>query len=444
MENSLPLDRLWLRSARLRLSRWLLDEIVLAPLEPILHPSRTRLQWLGAFTVLGHPAYVWLWGHVVTQPFESLPLRIFNACLGIPLLLPLVNRDPSSRLARWSYSLICWWQLPFFFGWMYWSNGGNPVWLASVACMIVIYYHLTDWRLATAGTFTGLLLGYLLSSPPPPPIPDTALGLDHLVVMGFAWSSSILLGASSANLRRTRLINTLSTMGVMAHELRTPLATINLMGDVLRNLAQPDLPEPKRRKLEDLSGRLQNLVRAMNRQIDTQISNAQLLRLPRERTQIQAGQLVQDVVDAYPFRSTRERDCLQIQVLQDFRFTASQPLFAQMLSNLIKNALHSLASAGTAPQPGDLRLLVGLHEGRGRITVADNGIGIPHNRLTRIFEPFFSTQPGAGSGLGLTFCKNVVETVNGQISVRSEPDVGASFMIDLPIDPAEPDRPAPP
>jgi signal transduction histidine kinase len=147
-------------------------------------------------------------------------------------------------------------------------------------------------------------------------------------------------------------------------------------------------------------------------------------------------------VAAYPFRSTRERDCVQVQVLQDFRFTASQPLFAQVLSNLIKNALHSLASAGTAPLPGDLRLQVGLHEGRGRITVTDNGVGIPYNRLTRIFEPFYSTQPGAGSGLGLTFCKNVVETVNGQISVRSEPDEGASFMIDLPIDAAEPDRTA--
>ncbi len=439
----MPLDRLWLRSARLRLTRWLLDEMVHAPLEPILHPSRTRLQWLGAFTVLGHPAYVWLWGYVVTQPFESLPLRIFNACLGIPLLLPVVNRDTSSRLARWTYSLICWWQLPFFFSWMYWCNGGNPVWLASVACMIVIYYHLTDWRIATVGTFAGLVLGYVVSIPPGPAVVDTSLGLDHLVVVGFAWSSSILLGASSANLRRTRLINTLSTMGVMAHELRTPLATINLMGDVLRNLAQHDLPEPKQRKLEDLSRRLQNLVRAMNRQIDTQISNAQLLRLPRERTQIQAGQLVQEVLDAYPFRSTRERDCVQFQVQHDFRFTASQPLFGQVLNNLIKNALHSLASAGTAPQPGDLRIVVDLHEGRGRITVSDNGIGIPHNRLSRVFEPFYSTQPGAGSGLGLTFCKNVVETVNGQISVRSEPDLGASFMIDLPIDPPEPARTAP-
>ena len=244
-----------------------------------------------------------------------------------------------------------------------------------------------------------------------------------------------MLGSSSANLRRTRLINTLSTMGVMAHELRTPLATVNLMGDVLRNLAQQDLPDNKRKKIEELSTRLQNLVRTMNRQIDTQISNAQLLRLPRERSAIMAAELVQEVVTGFPYRSSRERDCVQVQVQQDFCFVGSRSLFAQVLANLIKNALHSLASAGTAASPGDLRIDVGLHHGKGRIAVSDEGVGIPHDRQTRIFEPFYSTQSGAGSGLGLTFCKNVVETIDGQISVHSEPAQGAVFMIDLPLGP---------
>jgi len=424
---------MWVRSARARLWRWLVDEIVRAPLEPILHPSRARLQWLGAFTVLGHLAFAWIWGHLVPQPFESAPLRLAAACLGIPLLLNSINRELSSPATRWVFSIVSWLQLPLFFSWMYWMNGGNAVWFSSMACMLVIYYHLTDWRLATLGTAAGIGLGYLLA-PSPYPVPDTTTGLDQFVVLTFAWVSAILLGASSANLRRTRLINTLSTMGVMAHELRTPLATVNLMGDVLRNLAQNDLPEGKRKKLEELSTRLQNLVRSMNRQIDTQISNAQLLRLPRERSAIMAADLVHEVVTGYPYRSSRERDCVLVHLQQDFCFVGSRPLFAQVLANLIKNGLHSLASGGTAPRPGDLRIDVGLHHGKGRIAVSDQGMGIPHEKQARIFEPFYSTQVGAGSGLGLTFCKNVVESVNGQISVHSEPAEGAVFMIDLPLD----------
>jgi two-component system CAI-1 autoinducer sensor kinase/phosphatase CqsS len=428
-----PLDQLWFHSAKTRLSRWLLDEIVRAPLEPILHPSRERLQWLGAFTVIGHAVFAYLWSTLMPQPHENVALRLLIAAMGIPLVLPAVNRDLSGRNAVWVFGVCSWLQLPLFFFWMYWMNHGNAVWLASVACMIVIYYHLTDWRIASLGMVSGILLSLLLASPQPLAGPGPALGMDHLVVLGFAWVSSLLLGASSANLRRSRLTNTLSTMAVMAHELRTPLATVNLMGDVLRTLAQNDVPESKSRKIEDLASRLQNLARNMNRQIDTQISNAQLMRLPREQSRIHAADLVAEVVHNYPYRSTRERDCVRLHVQNDFCFVASRPLFVQVVTNLLKNALHSLASASNAPKPGDLRVDVGLHHGKGRIAVSDDGVGIPHARQARIFEPFFSTQAGIGHGLGLTFCKNVVETAQGSISVHSEPAMGAVFMIDLPL-----------
>jgi two-component system, CAI-1 autoinducer sensor kinase/phosphatase CqsS len=142
---------------------------------------------------------------------------------------------------------------------------------------------------------------------------------------------------------------------------------------------------------------------------------------------------VQEVVNGYPYRSSRERDCVRVTIQQDFCFVASPQLFSQVLTNLLKNALHSLASASIAPNPGDLRIDVGLHHGKGRIAVSDDGVGIPHEQQQRIFEPFYSTQPGAGNGLGLTFCKNVVEAAHGRISLHSEPSMGAVFMIDLPL-----------
>ena len=432
-EYILPLDRLRLLSAKARLWRWLLDEVVHAPLEPILHPSRARLQYLGAFTIVGHLVFGWIWIALLPQPYENLVTRLAMASLGIPLLIGVINRDLTSRVTTWIYSVTCWLQLPLFFFLMYWLNGGNDVWLASVACMLVIYYHLTDWRLASVGVVTGVVGSLALVKAMQVTLGAEATRADHLVVLAFAWGAAVMLGSSSANLRRTRLINTLSTMGVMAHELRTPLATVNLMGDVLRSLSQHDLPESKQKKFDELATRLQNLVRSMNRQIDTQISNAQLTRLPRDQTLIKAAELVQEVVLNYPYRSSRERDCVQVHIQQDFQFMASRQLFSQVLTNLMKNALHALASASQAPNPGDLRLDVGVHHGKGRIAVSDDGIGIAHEQQARIFEPFFSTLAGAGNGLGLTFCKNVVEAAQGSLSVHSEPGLGAVFMIDLPL-----------
>jgi two-component system CAI-1 autoinducer sensor kinase/phosphatase CqsS len=432
-EDMLPWDRFWVHNARIRLWRWIVDEIVRAPLEPILHPSTTRLQWLGVFTLGGHILFGWLWGSVLPQPYELVGARVLLALTGLALLLSSVNRDLQSKTSIWVFGIIFWLQLPMFFGWMFLMNEGNKVWLASVCSMILIYFHITDWRLACFGTLTGFVTAGALFILTRTDQTWAGVAPENLMLICFALIMSLMLGMSGANLRRVRLINTLSTMGVMAHELRTPLATVNLMGDVLRGLAQHDVPEPKRKKLVELSQRLQNLVRSMNRQIDTQISNAQLLRLPRPTTHLTAIELVQDVVSQYPFRSPRERESLELTLEQDFAFMGSRAQFSQVLANLIKNALHALAASGDAPKPGDLRIAVFLQDERGQIVISDKGTGIPLRKQHRIFEPFFSLQSTVGNGLGLTFCKNVVEASNGRLVLHSNPGQGATFTIDLPL-----------
>jgi two-component system, CAI-1 autoinducer sensor kinase/phosphatase CqsS len=118
---------------------------------------------------------------------------------------------------------------------------------------------------------------------------------------------------------------------------------------------------------------------------------------------------------------------------QDFSFLGSRAQFSQVLVNLIKNALHALAASAEAPRPGDLRISVTLRDDRGQIEITDKGTGIPLKKQHRIFEPFFSLQSTVGNGLGLTFCKNVVEASDGRLLLRSHPGQGASFTIDLPL-----------
>lgn len=426
-------NRLWLHSMRTRFSRWIADRILDAPLEPILHPSQTRLRWLATFTFLGHLIFGAIWLLWLPQPYENVAIRCGLSLLSLAYILPAVTRDLSSPRSSWVFGMATWVQLPWFFAWMFFMNDANAVWLASLSAAILVYFHMTDWRIAAVGTLAGLAAGAVLASLTIDHAMDFYLPMEQYVVISFSYFMGWMLGFSSANLRRARLINMLSTMGVMAHELRTPLATVNLMGDVLLGLAQGDLTESKRKKLEELGQRLQNLVRGMNRLIDTQISNAQLQRLPREHTVIHARALVEEVVLQYPYKTSRERECVEISVQQDFDFIGSRQLFSQVLTNLLKNALHSLAATSKVIEAGDLRIDIGVFHGKGRIAVSDEGMGIPQDRLHRIFEPFYSTQSGAGSGLGLTFCRNVVEAAKGRISVHSEPNLGAVFILDLPL-----------
>jgi two-component system, CAI-1 autoinducer sensor kinase/phosphatase CqsS len=420
-------------SARLRFLAWLKEELG-APLVHVLHPSPVRMKGLGLFTLFGHPLFWWVWAVYIPQPYENLPLRLATACLGLLLISPKVSADPTSRLSGLVFTAIFWFELPFLFSWMYLCNGGNQAWLGSMAAMILTYYFATDWRIATVGLALGGLLAWVLFAwigPALPAMDDHTLMVNSMVI-AFCISMGLLLGISSANLRREHLGHTLATMGIMAHELRTPLATMSLIGDAVRGAAAESTPETAD-KLDKLVARLHTLVRNMNHQIDTQIANARLMRLPGHKEAISAAELVRDVVERYPYRSTREKDSVRVVVHGDFIFDGSQDLFAQVIDNLMKNALRSLAAASTASQPGDLLIEVGRRDKRGRIVVTDRGVGIHPELQPRIFEPFFSTNRGTGHGLGLAFCQRVVDAARGSIRVKSELHHGAAFTIELPL-----------
>ncbi len=427
----------WILSSGYVLRIWsrLSSELFTVPLDPILHPSSGRLWWLGLFTVVGHPLFYWIWGSLLPQPYENVLLRGSISLLGIALMVPRICTDPTSKTTRQVFTAVFWLQLPLFFSWMYLCNGGNTVWLASECAMILIYYHVTDWRIATLGTISGGIMAWWcaqLLDPGLPAMSDNATAV-NTVVIAFCWSSSLLLGLSSANLRREHLRHALTTMGIMAHELRTPLATMSLIGDALRAESHRDPDHASSQKVGKLAQRMHVLVRHMNHQIDTQISNASLLSLPANSEHLSARELARDVIENYPYRGSRERDCIRLMVRRDFIFDSSAHQFSQVLENLLKNALHSLAAAGKSLVAGDVVIEIGVLHGRGRIQVSDQGGGIEADFVDRVFEPFFSTDRRTGHGLGLAFCKRVVNAAGGSIRVKSELGRGAIFTIELPI-----------
>ncbi|CAN5230976.1 hypothetical protein BH10PSE16_BH10PSE16_41440 [soil metagenome] len=410
---------------------------VFAPLEPILHASPWRLRLLGLALLGGNPLFYWIWSSWLKQPYERLWLRALVSLLGAIFLLKPIYSNLSSNRIRLVVSAIMWIELPLFFSWMYLCNEGGPAWLPSLCAIVLVYYYLTDWRIATAGTLGGLLAAALLfhlCNPGRPLLTDRDYALDA-VLMAFSWGSALLLGVSSANLRREHLAHTLTTMGIMAHELRTPLSTAALIGDALQMEVQRQPAHPRAAKLEQLGERLHVLVRAMNHQIDTQIANAKLLQLPRHTEEVNAATLVKEVMAAYPYPSSRQRDCVKVTIRANFTFFGSPTQFSQVLGNLIKNALHSLTAADSSYPPGALRIEVDRVLNHGHIIVADDGAGIDPALLAHIFKPFFSSNRSTGHGLGLAFCQQVVHSAGGIIQVKSSHAVGAIFTLILPIAP---------
>jgi signal transduction histidine kinase len=103
----------------------------------------------------------------------------------------------------------------------------------------------------------------------------------------------------------------------------------------------------------------------------------------------------------------------------------------QVVMNLLINALQALPDRPRGENVVTVRL---RHVGdKVRLEVEDNGSGIPPELLGRIFDPFFTTKTHGGTGLGLAISKQIVEEVEGHISVESRVGRGTRFVVDLPL-----------
>jgi PAS domain S-box-containing protein len=103
-------------------------------------------------------------------------------------------------------------------------------------------------------------------------------------------------------------------------------------------------------------------------------------------------------------------------------------LLRQAVSNLIRNSVEACAAAGIEPE---VRVIGAVEVPNVRITVEDNGPGIPPDALSRIFKPFVTTR-AHGSGLGLAIVQKVIVSHNGRVAALNRPEGGAEFRIQLP------------
>jgi signal transduction histidine kinase len=412
------------------------------PLEPILHPSVWRMRWIGSFYFLGNFIFWWIWSYWLPQPYESLALRVVAASMGIVLIAFLTAENLESPRSKWIFGLISWFELPLFFGWMLLCNQGSYVWLPSYAAMILLYYKMTDWRLASLGLLLGLGVALVLS--------HIAMGMDGMegrmhqlvaedwMVILFAWLAGMVLSFSSANSRSFQLKNTLATMGVLAHELRTPIASVALMSDVLQDTADElsalSGGTEAAEKLTFLATRLDALVKTMSIHIDTQIANARQMPTEVSLEPLQASECVRLAITNYPFSREVFSIGVQLEVRQDFCFLGVDGWLIQLLNNLIKNALHALAQTPSPFKAGDLRIVISqsLPNGAGRIDVIDRGVGLSKEQRRQVFQPFYSTNRGASHGLGLPYCRKIADAFGGTITLQSEQGIGTTATLNLP------------
>jgi len=154
----------------------------------------------------------------------------------------------------------------------------------------------------------------------------------------------------------------------------------------------------------------------------------------KEKKEVPLTALVEDVFQCLCRDFAKDGITVNLKISEDLKIWAVPVLIQQVLMNLILNAREAMLGGG-----GVLTIEAQTTIDAIEIEVRDTGCGIAADDLENIFEPFFTTKENkkpqsqrSSSGLGLAFCKQVVEEHGGCISVESEPAKGTSFKIILP------------
>ena len=218
----------------------------------------------------------------------------------------------------------------------------------------------------------------------------------------------------------------------MSHELRTPLNSILGFAQLLQRDRKTPLGDRQKERLEYVLRGGEHLLRLIDDILD--LSRIEAGRVTVSLEPVSVADVLSEVTTTLEPMASRARialvvDTVPLPALQVF---ADRTRFAQILINFGSNALKY------GKQGGKAVLSVALpDDGRVRICVTDDGLGIPLDKQSKIFQPFQragqETGPIEGTGIGLAITKRLAELMHGVVGFRSEPGVGSEFWIELPV-----------
>ncbi|HZD85962.1 MAG TPA: ATP-binding protein [Gemmatimonadaceae bacterium] len=223
-------------------------------------------------------------------------------------------------------------------------------------------------------------------------------------------------------------------MKMIVHDLKTPLTSVLATLEMLSDGDFGEVTTPQKVAIGDVESKSEDLLALIDDILE--VARIEETNITLTLAPMAPGALLAELVHEWGHRFQQEQTTVSVSVADDAPvFTGDKGLIKRVFSNLIQNAVTHSSS------PVHLELAA-RRAGHGVLfTVTDNGPGIPPEYHEVIFRKFGQvemprTPRTRSSGLGLTFCKLVVERHRGRIWVNSAEGKGSSFYIELPVDPA--------
>jgi two-component system CAI-1 autoinducer sensor kinase/phosphatase CqsS len=347
------------------------------------------------------------------------------------------------------YLAYCYWAVlfagPVFFTLMLLMNGFNDVWLMSETAIFLFTFLLYDLANGVLVSLMGQVLaltGYWLLSGPANASAQYMLALP---IYGFILSAVVFLSHSERVVAREKLMAARALASSIAHEMRTPLLGIRLdagkTGEHLGRLSavnewarergcDASVSDGDMARVSSALQRIGEHAAAANLVIDMLLTNLKDESYTQDRIKPYAiAGTIDQALSRFYFRPG-ERELITVRVHHDFVYEGVEVLMIHVIFNLVKNALRAIAAAGTGHIVIEARTARDCH----LLSVSDTGHGIEAEALPYIFVPFVTGHAdNGGAGIGLSFCRRVLEGFDGGISCSSELGKGTTFEIWLPV-----------
>jgi two-component system, OmpR family, phosphate regulon sensor histidine kinase PhoR len=252
--------------------------------------------------------------------------------------------------------------------------------------------------------------------------------LFSLFLIGFTVLSFMLL---YRNLLRQRKLADIKNEFIsnITHELKTPIATVSVAIEALRNFSSSLNPEKTKEYLDISANELQRLSLLVDKVLKLSMFEKKEIELKYEPLSMR--QLVDEVTASMRLQFEKRKAVINIHADGEGLLEGDRLHLVSVLFNLLDNALKYSTDKPVID--------IGIHETSSQLqlVIADNGIGIPTEYHGRIFEKFFRVPHGnvhnaKGYGLGLSYVAHVIDQHKGYIKVESNGSRGSRFIINLP------------
>jgi len=395
---------------------------------------------IGLFSFVG---YYFIWHTITPGEYENIYLRL----LGGFLCFCLIFKDywpkaikPILPLYWYTTLLYC---FPFFFAFMLFKNPSSYVWLITMMTGLFFLMLLTNWVALTILTILGVGLAWIAYI--------TTTDIVHLQTLFLKTLPTYItvLVAGGIFIYRTEVVQSekLKTMRALAmdiaHELRTPLLAINLAADNIKyyltdltfayglakeaKLPIKELPPSQFKILSSSLDDIEAETNYSNTVINMILANVEQQNIKAtDFEKCSISRCIDEALRRYPFQSD-EKSLIRWDGKNDFSFMGQELSTIHVLFNLLKNSIYYIREA----HKGDIHIWLELGGKYNKLHFRDTGKGISADILPKVFDLFFSNTYH-GSGIGLAFCKMVMQSYGGEIECESAEGEFTEFILSFP------------